>query len=52
MSRHKKQTKVEKGPRKNEEIKEAQLRLVDEEGKMLGLVSTSQAIEMANEKGN
>lgn len=35
----------------NEEIRDKEIRLIDEEGEQLGVVSTQQALEMAEEKG-
>ena len=37
------------GPRVNNEIRAAQVRLIDENGEMVGVVSTREAIEMAEE---
>ncbi|MEP0338414.1 MAG: translation initiation factor IF-3 [Alphaproteobacteria bacterium] len=39
------------GPRINEDIDVAQVRLVDADGEMVGVVSTKEAIEMAGEVG-
>jgi len=39
------------GPRVNAEIDTAQVRLVDEDGEMLGVVSTEEALERAYEAG-
>jgi translation initiation factor IF-3 len=40
-----------KKPRINNEIRAAEVRLIDEEGKNLGVLKTFQALEMAKEKG-
>ncbi|MEQ9558871.1 MAG: translation initiation factor IF-3, partial [Rhodospirillales bacterium] len=39
------------GPRINEDIDVAQVRLVDADGEMVGVISTKEAIEMAGEVG-
>ncbi len=39
------------GPRINERIRIREVRLVDEEGKQVGVVPTEQALQMAQEKG-
>jgi translation initiation factor IF-3 len=39
------------GPRINERIRIREVRLVDEEGKQVGIVPTEQALQMAQEKG-
>jgi translation initiation factor IF-3 len=41
----------DKGPRRNESIRDYEVRLIDEEGKMLGVILTSQALQMARDKG-
>jgi translation initiation factor IF-3 len=41
----------EKGPRVNESIRDYEVRLIDDEGKMQGVVNTREAISMAKEKG-
>jgi len=43
--------KEDKGPRANESIRDYEVRLIDDEGKMLGVVQTREAIRMAREKG-
>lgn len=43
--------KAEKGPRRNEEIRVPELRLIDDQGKMLGVISTREALNMARDKG-
>ncbi|MDD5032831.1 MAG: translation initiation factor IF-3 [Candidatus Pacebacteria bacterium] len=42
---------MQKRPRINNEINGLELRLLDEEGKNLGVVKTGQAIEMARDRG-
>ncbi len=42
---------VRKGPRVNEEIQVATIRLVDESGEMVGVVPVSQGLELAQEAG-
>ena len=41
----------DKGPRRNETIRDYEVRLIDEEGKMHGVILTSQALQMARDKG-
>jgi translation initiation factor IF-3 len=43
--------KDDSGLRINEEIRVAQVRLIDDDGNMLGVISTKQALEAAYEKG-
>ncbi|HEC83292.1 MAG TPA: translation initiation factor IF-3, partial [Firmicutes bacterium] len=43
--------KPERTVRVNERIRVPQVRLVDENGKMVGIVSTRQALEMARDRG-
>lgn len=43
--------KEDKGPRVNESIRDYEVRLIDDEGKMHGVVNTREAIRMAQEKG-
>ncbi len=42
---------VREGPRVNEEIKEPDIRLVDQDGEMVGIVSSERGLELANEVG-
>ncbi|MCZ6743716.1 MAG: translation initiation factor IF-3, partial [Alphaproteobacteria bacterium] len=42
---------VRKGPRVNEEIQVATIRLVDEAGEMVGVVPVNQGLELAQEAG-
>jgi translation initiation factor IF-3 len=46
-----KNNQQEKGPRRNHEIRVPEVRLIDDEGKMLGVLKTFEAINMAKEKG-
>jgi len=41
----------DKGPKVNEQIRDREVRLIDGEGKMLGVVSTFEAMRIAREKG-
>ncbi|MEI6093455.1 MAG: translation initiation factor IF-3 [bacterium] len=41
----------EKGPRRNEAIRDYEVRLIDETGKMHGVLKTSEAMQMARERG-
>lgn len=41
----------EKGPNINEEISASQIRVIDDEGKMLGVLSRMEALSLAKEKG-
>lgn len=43
--------KEDKGPKVNNAIREREVRLIDDEGKMLGVVSTHEALSIAAEKG-
>ena len=43
--------KEDKGPRVNESIRDYDVRLIDDEGKMHGVVNTREALRMAQEKG-
>ena len=42
---------IDKGPKRNSDIKIPEVRVIGDDGKMLGVISTSEAIEMAKEKG-
>ncbi|MEI6079530.1 MAG: translation initiation factor IF-3 [bacterium] len=41
----------DKGPRRNEAIRDHEVRLIDETGQMLGVMQTRDAMQMAREKG-
>jgi len=43
--------KEDKGPKRNEAIRDHEVRLIDETGKMHGVVRTSDAMQMARERG-